>query len=96
LKEIKIEGESLERLMVDWLNELLYLHEVEVFFLRIYVESVGENGLTARVKGAFSRGRPCDQDGVKAVTHHQIEVRRRMTTGGLKLFWTFSQVSSSR
>jgi SHS2 domain-containing protein len=77
-KRIKIEGESLERLMVDWLNELLYLHEVEsLLFKGFYVESVGENGLTARVKGEpFQEGVHVIKTGVKAVTHHQIDVRK--------------------
>jgi SHS2 domain-containing protein len=77
-KRIKIEGEPLERLMVDWLNELLYLHEVEnLLFKRFNIESVGENGLTARVKGEpFQEGVHAIKTGVKAVTHHQIEVRK--------------------
>jgi SHS2 domain-containing protein len=77
-KRIKIEGESLERLMVDWLNELLYLHEVEkLLFKRFNIESVGENGLMARVKGEpFQEGVHVIKTGVKAVTHHQIEVRK--------------------
>ena len=28
-RKIELKGESLERLMVDWLNELHYLHDVE-------------------------------------------------------------------
>ena len=77
-KRINIEGESLERLMVDWLNELLYLHEVEsLLFKRFNIESVGVNGLTARVKGEpFQEGVHVIKTGVKAVTHHQIEVRK--------------------
>ena len=77
-KRIKIEGESLERLMVDWLNELLYLHEVEyLLFKGFHIESVGENGLRARVKGEpFQEGVHVIKTGVKAVTHHQIEVRK--------------------
>jgi SHS2 domain-containing protein len=77
-KRIAIEGESLKRLMVDWLNELLYLHEVEsLLFKGFNIESVGENGLTARVKGEpFQEGVHVIKTGVKAVTHHQIEVRK--------------------
>ncbi|OGP74685.1 MAG: hypothetical protein A2W09_08120 [Deltaproteobacteria bacterium RBG_16_50_11] len=77
-KRIEIEGESLERLMVDWLNELLYLHEVEyLLFKGFNIESVGENGLRARVKGEpFQEGVHVIKTGVKAVTHHQIEVRK--------------------
>jgi SHS2 domain-containing protein len=77
-KRIEIRKESLERLMVDWLTELLYLHEVEnLLFKGFKVESVGEKGLTARVKGeAFQTGVHVIKTGVKAVTYHQIEVRK--------------------
>jgi SHS2 domain-containing protein len=77
-KRIEIRKESLERLMVDWLTELLYLHEVEnLLFKEFKVESVGEKGLRARVKGeAFQEGVHVIKTGVKAVTYHQIEVRK--------------------
>jgi SHS2 domain-containing protein len=78
-KPIEIRKESLERLMVDWLTELLYLHEVEnLLFKEFKVESVGEGGLRARVKGeAFREGVHVIKTEVKAVTYHQIEVRKR-------------------
>ena len=77
-KRIEIGKESLERLMVDWLTELLYLHEVEnLLFKKFQVESVGEEGLRAKVKGeAFQEGVHVIKTGVKAVTYHQIEVRK--------------------
>lgn len=77
-RRIEIGGESLERLMVDWLNELLYLHEVEnLLFSQFEVESVGEEGLKARVKGeAFEEERHPIKTEVKAVTFHQIQVKQ--------------------
>jgi SHS2 domain-containing protein len=77
-KRIEIKGENLERLMVDWLSELLYLHDVEnLLFKGFKVESVGEGGLKARVKGEpFQEGVHVIKTGVKAVTYHQIEVRK--------------------
>ena len=76
-KRIEIKGEDLERLMVDWLSELLYLYDVEnLLFKGFKVESVGEGGLKARVKGEpFQEGLHVIKTGVKAVTYHQIEVR---------------------
>jgi len=77
-KRIEIGKESLERLIVDWLAELLYLYEVErLLFKEFKVESVGERGLRARVRGeAFQEGVHVIKTGVKAVTYHQIEVRK--------------------
>ncbi len=77
-RKIEIGGESLERLMVDWLNELLYLHDVEnLLFKRFRVESVGEAGLKAKVNGEiFQEGVHVIKTEVKAVTYHQLEVRQ--------------------
>ena len=76
-RRINITGESLDRLMVDWLSELLYLHEVESLLFRGFkVESVGEDGLKAIAKGEpFQEGVHVIKTEVKAVTYHQIEVR---------------------
>ena len=76
-RRIEIEEESLDRLMVDWLSELLYLHEVEnLLFKGFTVESVGEQGLKAVAKGEpFQEGVHVIKTEVKAVTYHQIAVR---------------------
>jgi SHS2 domain-containing protein len=78
-RQIEIGKEGLERLMVDWLSELLYLHDVEnLLFKEFKVESVGENGLKAIVKGEpFQEGVHVIKTEVKAVTYHQIEVRKK-------------------
>jgi SHS2 domain-containing protein len=77
-KRIELQGEPLERLMVDWLAELLFLHDVELLlFKRFTVESVGENGLRALVRGErFDEKTHVIKTAVKAVTHHQIRVQR--------------------
>lgn len=81
-RRVHIEGESLDRLMVDWLSELLYHHDVEnLLFKEFKVESVGEDGLKATVKGEpFQEGVHVIKTEVKAVTYHQIEIRQE--TGG--------------
>jgi SHS2 domain-containing protein len=83
-RKIELNSESLERLMVDWLNELLYLHDVEsLLFKKFEVEAVGEDGLKAKVKGEpVQEGIHVIKTGVKAVTHHQIQVKQE--NGGWK------------
>jgi SHS2 domain-containing protein len=78
-RKIVIEGESLDRLMVDWLSELLYLHDVEnLLFKEFKVESVGEDGLKAIAKGEpFQERVHVIKTEVKAVTYHQIDVRQQ-------------------
>ena len=77
-KHIMIEGESLERLLVDWLSELLYFHDVEnLLFKQFKIKSVGKDGLKAVAKGEpFEEGVHAIKTEVKAVTYHQIEVRQ--------------------
>ncbi len=77
-REVEISGKNLERLMVDWLSELLYLHDVEnLLFKGFKVESVSEGQLRARVKGEpFQEGIHRIKTEVKAVTYHQIQVRK--------------------
>jgi SHS2 domain-containing protein len=83
-RRIHIDGESLERLMVDWLSELLYLHDVEnLLFKGFKIESVGEDGLRGTVKGErFQEGVHVIKTEVKAVTYHQIQVKKE--DGGWK------------
>jgi SHS2 domain-containing protein len=64
--------------MVDWLSELLYLHEVEnLLFKEFKVESIGKDGLHGLAKGEpFQEGVHVIKTEVKAVTYHGIEVRQ--------------------
>jgi SHS2 domain-containing protein len=77
-RRVELKRESLEQLMVGWLNELLYLHEVEgLLFNTFKVEAVNEDGLKARVKGdVFKDGVHIIKTEVKAVTYHQIQVKK--------------------
>jgi SHS2 domain-containing protein len=83
-RKVELGGESLERLMVDWLGELLYFFEVDRLLLREFkVESVGAQGLKAVVRGEpFQDGVHVVKSVVKAVTYHQIQVKKR--AGGWK------------
>jgi len=78
-RRIAVKGENLDRSMVDWLSELLYLHDVEnLLFKEFKVVSVGEDGLKAIAKGEpFQEGVHAIKTGVKAVTYHWLEVRKK-------------------
>ena len=78
-KRVELKGESLDRLMVDWLGELLYLHDVDhLLFREFAMELVGVEGLKAVVKGEpFQEGVHVIKTEVKAVTYHQIRVVKR-------------------
>jgi SHS2 domain-containing protein len=76
-REARAQGASLEALLVNWLNECLYVHEIEGFAVaRVDVDTC-RDGL---VHGVM-HGEPLDPRRhpvgtiVKAATHHQVEVR---------------------
>ncbi len=77
-RRVEIRSVGLERLMVDWLSELLYLHDVEgLLFRKFLVESAGKGGLKASVTGEpFQEGKHLIKTEVKAVTYHQIQVKK--------------------
>ena len=81
-KKISLHGEGLERLMVSWLTELLYYHDVEnLLFRKFKVESAGEKELRAVAFGEhFREGVHVIKTEVKAVTYHQIRVRKEDET----------------
>jgi SHS2 domain-containing protein len=84
---LTLESADLERLLVAWLSELLFLHETEgVIFSRFQVNIGGEEGaykLSARVFGeAYSPEKHSYRTEVKAVTYHLLAVEREEVSGG--------------
>ncbi|MCQ4574265.1 MAG: archease [Candidatus Brocadiales bacterium] len=67
-----------EQLLVKWLNELLYLNEVEdLLFKRFKVAEINGGKLRASAFGEkFIPGRHVILTPLKAVTYHRIEVRQ--------------------
>jgi len=66
-------------LMVAWLSELLYLHEVEGLLLCDFaLAEIDESRVTGVVGGeVFDEGRHSIKTEVKAVTYHQLEIREQ-------------------
>lgn len=77
-KSVTVEGGDTEELLVNWLNEILYLFEIKKFFpLDFEIEEVRGNHLLARVRGEpfDPRRHPVERE-VKAVTYHQLRVEK--------------------
>ena len=81
-KTIEAEAEALDNLMVNWLDELLYLYETEgLLFKRFQVKSIQEYALQVTAAGeVLDLARHEIRAGIKAVTYHQLYVEER---GGL-------------
>jgi SHS2 domain-containing protein len=75
-RSLRLEGDSLDELLVAWLSELLYLFETEGLLFSDFRVTVGPGvSLTATMRGE----RPAPERhrwklAVKAVTYHQAEV----------------------
>jgi SHS2 domain-containing protein len=73
---VAVEAEDLGGLLVDWLNEIVYLQEVHAASLAaVEVEQVGEGRAAGTV--ALSTEPPSAGTYVKAVTYHQLKVEQR-------------------
>ncbi len=72
--DIQLESESVEMLLVAWLDELVFKHETEeMFFKRVKISTINPTELVAKVYGEptdFSKHIVYTE--VKAVTYHQL------------------------
>jgi len=77
---VAVAAPDLETLLVDWLNELVYLSEVHTFHLesvrieRLDRAETGSAALTATVAGRPVSEPPAVQ--IKAATYHQLTITR--------------------
>jgi SHS2 domain-containing protein len=71
-REFSLEALDRESLLVDWLNELLFLAEMEgLLFVVFQVEELGGTALQARAGGVPAQEVKAD---VKAATFHDLEI----------------------
>jgi len=75
---IRVGSSNLEDLMVQWLGELLYVHDVDgLLFRSFFIDELRDGSLKARARGeAFDGKRHVINTEIKAVTYHQIEVKK--------------------
>jgi riboflavin kinase/FMN adenylyltransferase len=71
-REVSLEALDRETLLVDWLNELLFLAEVEgLLFLEFRIESLTDTTLHAQAGGIHA---PVTKADIKAATFHDLEI----------------------
>lgn len=74
---VEVEAHDLESLLVEWLNELLFLHEVDHAFFVEFVVSVKGLALQGMARGEeVDPARHRLEQQVKAVTYHMLEVNQ--------------------
>ena len=77
-RQIEVEAGDRESLVVSWLNELLFLLDVErLVFRRFEVVELSDTGLKARCYGEkLDALRHSLRGGIKAATYHMLRVAR--------------------
>jgi len=75
-RQIEVEAEDQESLVVSWLNELLYLLDVDrMVFKRFEVSELGHTRLKASAYGErLDAERHRVRSGIKAATYHMLRV----------------------
>jgi len=75
---VTAEGTGYEDLMVSWLRELLYLHQVKGYlFTAFIIHELDESLLSATVKGELFDARRHELlREIKAVTYHQLKIEQ--------------------
>lgn len=83
-REVRVSAADLEEALVSFLQEVLYLYEVEGFVTReVEISEAGEAGVRARLWGeARDPGRHEALAEIKAATYHALDIRRREEEGG--------------
>ena len=76
--DVNVKSESVEMLLVTWLDELVFRHETEeLFFKRVEISSISETELSAKVYGESTNyDKHVVYTEIKAVTYHQLYVRQ--------------------
>ena len=72
---VKVSSRDVESLLVDFLSELLFVHETQKLLFSEFDAKVANLGVDARVRGEpIDRARHTLRMNVKAVTYHEIRV----------------------
>jgi len=78
-REVSLEAMDSESLLVDWLNELIYLHEVErETYSQFNIQTLSPTKLKAHVIGGPTR---IKTKAIKAATFHDLAIKE--TANGL-------------
>ncbi len=79
-REIKLENESVDGLLIDWLSELVFLKDTETILFSVFDVNIRKNDvyiLKAAAKGEkIDREKHSLRSDVKAVTYHMFEVTK--------------------
>jgi len=81
--KIKLEAESLEDLLIAWLNELLYISETKLAILsKFKIKELSDYQIKAEVGGTKINPPSIKiEKEIKAVTYHRLEIKKDGESG---------------
>jgi SHS2 domain-containing protein len=87
-REVIIEAQDFENLLVRWLSEILYLYDGEDFLLKeTKVESIAPKRLSARLLGEkYQAAKHTLKLDVKAITYHQLSIKSSNSVTTVRVF----------
>jgi len=76
--EVDVSGEDRESMLINWLNELLYVSDSRKMTIgKVNILKLGKNGLSARVTGEKADTAKHDiVRSIKAATYNQLEIKK--------------------
>ncbi len=80
-RHIRVSAENYESLLIEWLNELIYLFDAEhILFNSFHIKNLSKNQLVAICYGEpVSRFRHNIKREVKAATYHMLKIDRQIS-----------------
>ncbi|MBN2462248.1 MAG: archease [Dehalococcoidia bacterium] len=77
-RELKLSAEDVEVLLVEWLNELIYIFDVEhIFFIRFEVDELTSTQIKARCFGEKVKiSQHKLKREIKAATYHMLKINK--------------------
>jgi len=78
-RNFSLQATGLDELLVEWLNEFLYLFDTQgLLFRRFEIEQLNSQQLKATVGGEkYMEGRHLIKRVIKAVTYHQLQIKEK-------------------
>ena len=78
-RNISLQANGIEELLVTWLNEFIYLFDTQgLLFRRFEIDQINSKHLNAAVWGEkYEEGRHLIKGVIKAVTYHQLQIQQK-------------------
>ncbi len=78
-RDVDISAPDIEILLVEWLNELIFLFDSEqLLFKRFHINTLTDTGLKARCYGEkVDKSRHELKTGIKSATYHMLKVEKK-------------------